>query len=131
MSDDDLAAIRQKKLREFQRRMDAKENKPESINAEGVLSRIFKDRAWEIFNSATSQFPDAMIKVKEILVKLTMSGKLTEVTGEDLYVFLKKLGLNVKLNTKINYAKHGQLKSFEEIMKENCRKPDLGQQSQP
>jgi DNA-binding TFAR19-related protein (PDSD5 family) len=101
MSDDDLAAIRQKKLRELQRRMGTKTNQPEIINSDEVLNKIFKDRAWEIFNTATYQFPDAMRKVKDVLVKLASSGKLTEVTGEELYVFLRKLGLEVKLNTTI------------------------------
>jgi DNA-binding TFAR19-related protein (PDSD5 family) len=122
MSDDDLAAIRQKKLREFQRRMGTKTNQPEIINSDEVLNRIFKDRAWEIFNTATYQFPDAMRKVKDVLVKLASSGKLTEVTGEELYVFLRKLGLEVKLNTTISYVSHGQLKSLEEKMKEELRK---------
>jgi len=122
MSDDDLAAIRQKKLREFQRRMGTETNQPEIINSDEVLNKIFKDRAWEIFNTATYQFPDAMRKVKDVLVKLASSGKLTEVTGEELYVFLRKLGLEVKLNTTISYASHGQLKSLEEKMKEELRK---------
>jgi DNA-binding TFAR19-related protein (PDSD5 family) len=122
MGDDDLAAIRQKKLRELQRRMGTKANQPEIINSDEVLNKIFKDRAWEIFNTATYQFPDAMRKVKDVLVKLASSGKLTEVTGEELYVFLRKLGLDVKLNTTITYASHGQLKSLEEKMKEELRK---------
>ena len=122
MSDDDLAAIRQKKLREFQRRMGTKTNQAEIINSDEVLNKVFKDRAWEIFNTATYQFPDAMRKVKDVLVKLASSGKLTEVTGEELYVFLRKLGLEVKLNTTISYASHGQLKSLEEKMKEELRK---------
>jgi len=121
MSDEELAAIRQKKLREFQRRVTSEE-KPETPRGDEILSRIFKGRAWEIFNVASSQFPEAMNKVKDVLVKLASSGKLTNVTGEELYVFLRKLGLEVRLNTKINYASHGQLKSIEEIMKEELRK---------
>lgn len=122
MSDRELAAIRQKKLREYQRKLIAKENKPEVINAEQVLNRIFKDRAWEVFNIASQQFPDAMNKIKDVLVKLGSSGRLTEVTGEELFFFLKKLGLDVRLNTKITYASHGQLKSLEEKMKEELAK---------
>lgn len=122
MSDDDLAFIRQKKLREFQRRMAAKESQPEKVNADNVLNKIFKDRAWEVFNAATYQYPDAMRKIKDILVKLASSGKLAEVTGEELYVFLNKLGLEVRLNTKITFASHGELKSLEEKMKEELRK---------
>ncbi len=122
MSDDDLAFIRQKKLREFQRRMVAKESQPEKVNADSVLNKIFQDRAWEVFSAATYQYPEAMRKIKDILVKLASSGKLAAVTGEELYVFLNKLGLEVRLNTKITFASHGELKSLEEKMKEELRK---------
>lgn len=121
MSDDELAAIRQKKLREFQRRV-ISEERPGTPNVDEILNKIFKGRAWEIFKVASYQFPDAMNKVKDVLVKLASSGKLTEVTGEELYIFLRKLGLEVRLNTKINYASHGQLKSLEERMKEELKK---------
>lgn len=122
MSDEELAAIRQKKLQEFQRKIGAKERRPQGSNQEDVLNRIFKGRAWEVFNCASHQFPYAMKKVRGILVELASSGKLTEVTGEELYVFLRKLNLDVRLDTKINYASHGQLKSLEEKMKENLRR---------
>jgi len=122
MSDADLAAIRERKLREFQRKLGTKESKPEVISSEEVLKRIFKDRAWEVFNTANQQFPEAMSKVKDVLVKLASSGRLTAVTGEELFHFLRKLGLDVRLNTKINYASHGQSKSLEEKVKEELRK---------
>jgi DNA-binding TFAR19-related protein (PDSD5 family) len=121
MSDRELAAIREKKLKEFQKRLTAKQTKPETSSSD-VLNKIFKDRAWEVFTTASNQFPDAMNKVKDILVKLASTGKLTEVTGEELFVFLRKLGLDVKLNTTITYASHGQLKSLEEKMKEELGK---------
>jgi DNA-binding TFAR19-related protein (PDSD5 family) len=123
MSDDDLAIIRQKKLRELQKKYDTKQNQTEFINEDEVLNRIFRDRAWEVFNCATQQFPNAMRRIKTVLLKLVSDGRLNEVTGEDLYRFLRNLGLNVRLNTKINYASHGQLKSFEQRMKEALQKP--------
>jgi DNA-binding TFAR19-related protein (PDSD5 family) len=122
MSDSELAAIRQKKLREIQRRFSAKQTPPDTTGPKDVLNRIFKDRAWEVFNSATAQFPVEMSKVRKILTELAVSGKITQVTGEELFVFLKKLGLDVKLNTTITYASHGQLKTLEEKMKEELAK---------
>jgi DNA-binding TFAR19-related protein (PDSD5 family) len=122
MSDNELAAIRQKKLREIQRRFSAKQTQPDTTGPKDVLNRIFKDRAWEVFNSATAQFPVEMSKVRKILTELAVSGKITQVTGEELFVFLKKLGLDVKLNTTITYASHGQLKTLEEKMKEELTK---------
>ena len=122
MSDSELAAIRQKKLREIQKRISAKHTPPDTTGPKDVLNKVFKDRASEVFNSATTQFPVQMSKVKKILTELAVSGKITQVTGEELFVFLKKLGLNVKLNTTITYASHGQLKTLEEKMKEELTK---------
>lgn len=122
MSDSELAAIRQRKLREIQRRFSAKQTQPDTTGPKDVLNRIFKDRAWEVFNSATSQYPVEMSKVRKILTELAVSGKITRVTGEELFVFLRKLGLDVKLNTTITYASHGQLKTLEEKMKEELTK---------
>jgi DNA-binding TFAR19-related protein (PDSD5 family) len=122
MSDADLAAIRKRKLREYQKRLTLKKDKPKTLNQQEVLDKIFRDRAWEVFNTATQQFPEAMSKVKEVLVKLASSGRLTKVTGEELYFFLRKLGVDVRLDTKINYASHGELKSLEEKMKEEMQK---------
>jgi DNA-binding TFAR19-related protein (PDSD5 family) len=122
MSDADLAAIRERKLREYQKRLVPKEDKPKKVNQQEVLSKIFRDRAWEVFNTASQQFPEAMSRVREVLVKLASSGRLTEVTGEELYFFLRKLGVDVRLDTKINYASHGELKSLEEKMKEEMQK---------
>ncbi len=122
MSDADLAAIRERKLREYQKRLAPKEDKPKTVNQQEVLDKIFRDRAWEVFNTASQQFPEAMSRVREVLVKLASSGRLTEVTGEELYFFLRKLGVDVRLDTKINYASHGELKSLEEKMKEEMQK---------
>jgi len=128
MSDDELLVIRQRKLRELQRRQTPKESKPEIPNADKALERVFRGRALEVFRAATYQFPDAMKRVKEVLLRLALSGEITEVSGEELYFFLRKLGLNVKIDTKINFASHGQLKSLEEKMKEELQTPSERQQ---
>ncbi len=122
MSESELRAIRRDKLRELQRRLAEKQNKTEEIDADKVLKGIFKGRAWEVFNSAIYQYPAIMGKVKDALVNLALSGKLQEVTGEQLYLFLRNLGLRVRLNTRIRYTDHGQLKSLAEKIKQDWRK---------
>ena len=124
MSDDELAAIRRNKLRELKRRLTAKHKKAEEIDADKILNGLFKSRAWEVFNAASYQFPNVMQEVKKALVKLALSGRLKAVTGEQLHLFLKTLGLRVRLDTKIRYAEHGKLKSLAEKMKEDLRKPN-------
>ena len=122
MSDSELRAIKRNKMRELQRRLAEKQNKTEEIDADKVLKGIFKGRAWEVFNSAIYQYPAIIGKVKDALVNLALSGKLQEVTGEQLYLFLRNLGLRVRLNTRIRYTDHGQLKSLAEKIKQDWRK---------
>ena len=119
MSESELNAIRRKKLRELQRRLARKEKKTKGINADNVLNKVFRGRAWEVFNVASYQYPTAMQRIKEVLVKLALTGTLDDVTGEQLYRFLKNLGLKIRLETKINFADHGKLKSLAEKMKDD------------
>lgn len=121
MSDRELLAIRRKRLRELQRRVASKEKKEEKIDADKVLNRIFKGRAWEVFHSASYQYPEIMNKIRDALVKLVLAGRLSEINGEQLYVFLKSIGLRVKLNTEIRFTEHGKLKSLAEKLREDLR----------
>ena len=119
MSDSELEAIKRRKLRDIQKRWAAKQKKTEKTDPDATLNKIFRGRAWEVFNAANQQFPTVMSQIKEALVKLAASGRLKEVTGEQLYLFLRKLGLRVRLNTTIRYAEHGKLKSLAEKIKED------------
>jgi len=118
MSDPELEAIRRSKLRKLQRRLHAPK-KTEETNANEVLDKIFTGRAWEVFKAADLQFPTAMGRVRDVLVDLAESGRLTEVSGEQLYVFLRNLGLRVRLVNTIRFAAHGELKSISQKVKES------------
>jgi DNA-binding TFAR19-related protein (PDSD5 family) len=122
MSDSQLDAIRRKKLLALQRKLAQKENKTEPVNANEALDRVFRGRAWEVFNAASYQFPQAMSRIKDLLAELASSGKIKEVTGEQLYLFLANLGLKVRLDTKIEFASHGELKPIAEKLKSELKK---------
>ncbi len=122
MSDGELTAIRQSKLRELKKRLAAKQKETEQVDADTILNRIFRGRAWEVFNAASYQYPDVARRLKDTLVDLVLSGKLREVTGEQLYTFLKYLGLRVKLDTRIRFTEHGKLKLLSEKIKEDFRR---------
>jgi DNA-binding TFAR19-related protein (PDSD5 family) len=122
MSDLELEAMRRKRYLELQKRIAIQDNKTKEPNADDVLNRVFKGRAWEVFNSASHQFPEVMSRVKELLVKLALSGEVKEITGEELYLFLVDLGLKVRLQTKIEFASHGEVKSLHDRLKEELRK---------
>jgi len=121
MSDKELEALKQKKLRELQRRMAIQEQKKEQIDTQKILNTIFKERAWEVFNTARAQFPSEMKKVEQLLEDLKLAGKISEMDGEQLYVLLRKIGLPVRLNTTISYLSHGKTESLSEKIKEKTK----------
>ncbi len=122
MSDPELKDIRRNKLREFQKRLVAERKKIERFDADEILDKIFRGRAWEVFNAASRQHPKIMLKLKLTLIHLALSGRIKKVTGEQLYLFLRNLGLKVRLDTKIRFIKNGKLRSLSEKIKEDLSK---------
>ncbi len=122
MSDPELKDIRRNKLREFQKRLVAERKKTERFDADEILDKIFRGRAWEVFNAASRQHPKIMLKLKLTLIHLALSGRIKKVTGEQLYLFLRNLGLKVRLDTKIRFIKNGKLRSLSEKIKEDLSK---------
>jgi DNA-binding TFAR19-related protein (PDSD5 family) len=123
MSDRELEVIRRKRLQELKRQFGKKtetETKDEKAETpQAILNRFFVDRAWEVFNAAKAQYPQAAEYVEKTLVKLISEGKLrTQISGEELYGLFLRLGYRVRLQTKISVLEHGKVKSLEDKIKE-------------
>ena len=123
MSDRELDSIRRKRLQELKKQLEkkveaeVKEEKAE--NAQDVLKRFFVDRAWEVFDAARVQYPDAAKYVEDTLVKLIRDGKIrTKISGGELYGLFHRLGFRVHLQTRITVLEHGKVKSLEDKIKE-------------
>jgi DNA-binding TFAR19-related protein (PDSD5 family) len=121
MSDRELEAIKQKKLRELQKRMTLREHNKEQVDGRKILNNIFKGRAWEVFDAAQVQYPAAMAKIEHLLVGLAVEGKITQIEGEQLYALLREVGLRVRLNTTIKVTRHGKTKSLSEKFKDSIK----------
>ena len=110
-------ARRNEKLRELQKKFALNEQKREEPDGNKILYRVFKGRAWEVFNVAKAQFPAAMVGIESLLVNMALEGKITEMQGEQLYALLREIGLRVKLNTTIKVASHGKTKLLSDKLK--------------
>jgi len=122
MSDKELETIRQKRLKELQQQILLKEKKIETKNDPNtILRKIFRGRALEVFNASGSQFPKETEKIRKLLIKLALDGKISEITGEQLFALLRQVGLPVKLKTSINYYGKGKTKSLSEKFKESMK----------
>jgi len=122
MSDRELEAIRQKKLMKLKRLLQEREkgkSEEKSEDPRKILNQFFVGRAWEVLNAAKAQYPEVGRYIENTLVKLIMEGKIkSKISGEELYGLFRRLGIRVRLKTRIRILEHGKLKSLEEKIRE-------------
>jgi len=123
---EELELYKRRKLLEMQMRFLAKKAEEEKKQEEPerapdpkeVLNRIFVGRAWEVFEVARRQYPRVTQTLQDELVRLILSGRLKEqITGEQLLWLFRKMGLNVRMETKIRILESGELKTIAEKLK--------------
>jgi DNA-binding TFAR19-related protein (PDSD5 family) len=117
MNDDsELKRLKRQRLAEMQRRMTAKqkgETAPTKLEPRQILERVFVGRAWEVYHAARSQYPGIADQIFQELAALVQTGRLQgKITGEQLFGLLRQIGLDVRLDTKIQVLEHGELKSI-------------------
>ena len=122
MSDRELEAIRRRKIAKLQKKRILEKQKTNSkIDTNEILNRSFVGRAWEVFKTSKAQFPQETLKIKKLLVKLILEGKIGQIDGKQLFALIRQLGLPIKLNTSINYLGKGKTKSISEKFKESMK----------
>jgi len=117
MTDDsELERLKRHRLAEMQKRMTAKQQShTESgrIEPSKVFEKVFVGRAWEVYRAARTQYPIIADQVFQELAGLIQLGKVRgQITGEQLFGLLRQIGLDVRLDTKIQVLEHGELKSI-------------------
>ncbi|MCK5593484.1 hypothetical protein KAI31_05235 [Candidatus Bathyarchaeota archaeon] len=118
--DKELERWKHRKLFEMRKRWLAREagKEKEIEDPKRVLSRVLIGRGLEVLNAAERQYPEAVPQIKKALAQLISTGKLKgSVNGEQLLWFFKRLGLNIRLKTRIRILEHGELKTIEEKLK--------------
>jgi programmed cell death protein 5 len=122
VSDRELEALRQKKLMELKKLLQRKEKEKteeKRVDPQQILNQFFIGRAWEVLNAAKAQYPQVARYVENVLVRLIMEGKIrNKISGEELYGLFRRLGVRVRLRTRIKILEHGKLKSLEEKIRE-------------
>lgn len=89
--------------------------KEERIDPRKVVGEILVGRAAEVMEAARRYYPDAVAELEARLAELIQSGRLKgPVTGEELYSFLRRIGLNFSLDIQIRVKEGGKLKTLEE-----------------
>jgi DNA-binding TFAR19-related protein (PDSD5 family) len=89
------------------------QNAANKLDPSSVLQKVFVGRAWEVYYAAKRQYPGIAEQILRELAVLVQNGQLKgQITGEQLYGLLRQIGMDVRLETKIQVLEHGELKSI-------------------
>ena len=113
-SDSELERIKRQRLAEMQKRLTSRQESQsptEKLDPAKILEKVFVGRAWEVYYATWQQYPTVANQIFRELAELVRTGRVKgQITGEQLYGLLRQIGLDVRLETKIQVLDHGELK---------------------
>ena len=126
MSDDDseLQRLQAKRLAEMQKNISSRETAEETlestksteekiVNPRDALIKQLGFRGLEVLTNSESQFPNETKMIIDKLYELIKTGEITEILdGGKLLGLFRSIGLNVKMDTKINIQQDGKFVSL-------------------
>jgi len=122
MSEDDkeLEQLKKKRLAEMEKNIALKQRleevpipKKTQPSARETLVKNLGYRGLEVLQNAESQFPSETKIVVEKLGELLYSGEVSEeIDGGKLLALFRSVGINVRMQTKINVEQDGELVSL-------------------
>jgi programmed cell death protein 5 len=125
----DIELLRQKKALELRKKMLLSQEKPATAPVEApklspreVVRKILAGRGIEVLETARRYYPKEVGIIEDNLARLIESGRLKgPVSGEELYSFLRRIGLSFSMDVKIRIKEHGELKTLEQKFQEGVR----------
>jgi DNA-binding TFAR19-related protein (PDSD5 family) len=132
--DPDIDIINARKLRELREKAAAMEkakasrqqqpSRPKSSRE--IVSAYLYDRADEILDLAYRQYPVQTEAIVARIASLILSGEITgRLSGGELLMLFRSVGLNIRVNTTIKVEDEGKLISFSEKLKQQQDKNDF------
>lgn len=122
MSEDDkeLEQLKKKRLAEMEKNIALKQrleeipiSKKTQPSAREILVKNLGYRGLEVLQNAESQFPSETKTVVEKLGELLYSGEISEeIDGGKLLALFRSVGINVRMQTKINVEQDGEFVSL-------------------
>ena len=133
--DKELEILKAKRLAEMQKNISSQEQQKESeqksdITKEQITSRdyVVKNlgyRGMEVLQNAESQFPNEAKIIIEKLGELISSGDINEVLdGGKLLVLFRSVGVNIRMQNKINVEQDGKFVSITDKFKHKSEADD-------
>ncbi len=122
--DPEIDIINARKLRELRERAAAMEKvkasnqQPRPKSSREILSSYLYDRADEVLDLAYRQYPVQTEAIVTRIARLILSGEITSrISGGELLMLFRYVGLNIRVNTTIKVEDDGKLISFSEKLK--------------
>jgi len=133
--DKELEILKAKRLAEMQKNISSQEQQKESeqksdITKEQITSRdyVVKNlgyRGMEVLQNAESQFPNEAKIIIEKIGELIASGDINEVLdGGKLLVLFRSVGVNIRMQNKINVEQDGKFVSITDKFKHKSEVDD-------
>ena len=129
MNDDlELERLKAKRLAEMQKNIstikqtstEPEQKKNETPHPRDIVLKNLGFRGKEVLQNAESQFPEATKSVIEQLAQLITSGEFTErIDGGQLLSLFRTIGLNIRMQTKINVEQDGKFVSLSDKLSSN------------
>ena len=131
--DKDLEQLKKKRLAEMEKNIAIKHKQEETTTQEKppssreILVKRLGYRGLEVLQNAESQFPSDTKIVVEKLGELLTSGEINEeIDGGKLLVLFRSVGINVRMENKINVEQDGKFVSLSDKL---SRKPSTNNET--
>lgn len=123
----ELDLQRQKRALELRRKMLQSQQKPAVTqppkppeSPRDTVRKILAGRGAEVMETARRYYPAEIERLESSIAALVAEGRLKgPISGEELYAFLRRLGLSFSMDVKIRIKEHGELKSIEEKLRQS------------
>ena len=126
--DPDIDIINARKLRELRERAAAMEkakanqeqqHQQQQKSSREIVSAYLYERADEVLDLAYRQYPAQTEAIVTRIARLILDGDITNrISGGELLMLFRSVGLNIRVNTTIKVEDNGKFVSFSEKLKQ-------------
>jgi DNA-binding TFAR19-related protein (PDSD5 family) len=126
--DPDIDIINARKLRELRERAAAMEKAKanqqqhqhqQQKSSREIVSAYLYERADEVLDLAYRQYPAQTEAIVTRIARLILAGDITnKISGGELLMLFRSVGLNIRVNTTIKVEDNGKFVSFSEKLKQ-------------
>jgi len=125
--DNELERLKAKRLAEMHKNISFKQNQEESAKEKkdaplprDILVRCLGYRGLEVLQNAEAQFPNETKIVVQKMAELISSGEVNEeIDGGKLLLLFRTVGLNIRMETKINVEQDGKFVSLSDKLRKS------------